>query len=81
VKGMDMNELKSRIPPDWRARPSDSGGGEVFEDPRNYGRNIRVMPGYAKGVRADPINHGPYVVVSQNGDKFKVALAGNPTLK
>jgi hypothetical protein len=81
LKGMDLDELKSRVPADWRVRPSRSGGGHVFEDPRNYGRHIRVMPGYPRDTRADLITQGPYVVVRQNGDRFKVALAGNPTLK
>lgn len=81
LKGMDMNDLKSRIPADWKVKPTDSGGGEIFEDPLHRGRQIRIMPGYAKDVRPGEINHGPYVVVSQNGRPVKVPLAGNPTLK
>jgi hypothetical protein len=39
------------------------------------------MPGYPADARAGAINHGPYVVVSQNSKRYKVALEGNPTLK
>ena len=81
LRGMDMNELRERIPADWEVGPSNSGGGETFKDPIHKGRRIRVMPGYPPGSRPDLISQGPYVVVSQNGVEIKVALAGNPTLK
>jgi hypothetical protein len=79
---MRMDDVKAAIPPDWRVRPSAHGGGEVFEDPIRRGRQIRVMPGYSPAERPGAINHGPYAVVSQNGQpEIKIALAGNPTLK
>jgi len=39
------------------------------------------MDGYRAGSRAEPVTAGPYVVVSQNGDRVKIPLAGNPTLE
>ena len=51
----------------------------VYEDPLNRGRQIRIMEGYP-GNRPDPVTHGPYVVVSQNGPPLKFALEGNLTL-
>jgi hypothetical protein len=81
LRGMSTKELMRRIPPDWEMVPSDSGGGIIFKDPRNLGRQIRLMPGYSPEVRAGAINHGSYVVVSQNSRRYKVALEGNPTLK
>ena len=81
LKGMDLDEVKGRVPGDWEVTPATRGDGEVFRDPVHAGRRIRVMNGYPPGSRPDPISWGPYVVVSQNGDKIKVALAGNPTLK
>jgi hypothetical protein len=70
----------ARIPSDWDVRPSKRGGGTVYSDPENRGRQIRIMPGYPPGSRPDPLAWGPYVEVSQNGVTTKVPLAGNPTL-
>jgi hypothetical protein len=81
LEGMSMADVKKGIPADWGVAQSRSGDGEVFIDPNNSGRQIRVMPGYPANTRADPMTHGPYVVVSQNSDEIKVALAGNPTLQ
>ncbi len=81
LEGMSLTDLQGRIPGDWEVKPSTSGDGEVFADPQRRGRQIRLMPGYRPGSRPEPITWGPYAVVVQNGDKIKVALAGNPTLK
>jgi hypothetical protein len=80
LTGETPAEVEAQIPPDWVRTPSKSGGGEVFSDPANPGRQIRIMPGYGAGVRPDPLTAGPYAVVSQNGVVTKVPLAGNPTL-
>lgn len=80
LTGQTPAEVQGRIPSDWVQAPSKSGGGEVFSDPANPGRQIRIMPGYGEGVRPDPLTAGPYAVVSQNGVVTKVPLAGNPTL-
>lgn len=80
VKGMDPKDLADCIPNNWPSAPSRSGGGTVYSDPNNPGRQIRIMPGYPAGSRPDPVTHGPYAMISQNGTKTKVPLAGNPTL-
>jgi hypothetical protein len=81
LRGMDLDEVRRRIPAHWRRLLSKDGDGEVFQDPAHLGRQIRLMPGYPPEVRPGVINHGPYAVVAQNSEKIKVALAGNPTLK
>lgn len=82
LRGLTMQEVMDSIPPDWDIEPSTSGGGIVYLDPRRRGRQLRIMPGYPKGSRPDPVTWGPYVQVSQNGVKEqKVALYGNPTLR
>jgi RHS repeat-associated protein len=80
LKGMMMDNVRGSIPSDWVADSSKSGGGDVFRDPANPGRQIRIMPGYAAGSRPDPVTTGPYAVVSQNGVTVKIPLFGNPTL-
>jgi hypothetical protein len=80
IKGLTPDEVKDQIPDDWQQRPSKSGGGIVYADPHNRGRQIRLMPGYPPGSRADPLTWGPYAEVCQNGVTKKVPLFGNPTL-
>ena len=80
LRGMSAAEIDAAIPDTWERAPSASGGGIVYKDPKNFGRQIRVMPGYTAGNRPNALTHGPYVQVSQNGVKAKVPLAGNPTL-
>jgi hypothetical protein len=80
LKGLSPQQVQDRIPSDWARVPSKSGGGEVFRDPANPGRQIRIMPGYAAGSRPDPLTTGPYAVVSQNGVTVKIPLSGNPML-
>jgi uncharacterized protein YukE len=81
LKGLTPDEVKAKIPDDWTHDPSARGGGEVFRDPVNKGRQIRIMPGYPPGSRPDPLTWGPYAVASQNGQPpVKIPLAGNPTL-
>lgn len=81
LRGLSPNDVKARIPDDWVHDPSARGGGDVFRDPVNKGRQIRIMPGYPPGSRADPTTWGPYAVVSQGGQKpVKIPLKGNPTL-
>ncbi|GAA5145878.1 hypothetical protein GCM10023340_15930 [Nocardioides marinquilinus] len=79
LQGMDRRDLEDLMS-HWKSRPSSDGVGIVYEDPVLRGRQIRVMEGYPPGSRPDPITLGDYVQVSQNGDKTKVALKGNPTL-
>lgn len=76
-----MSEVRGSIPSDWTSSISKSGGGEVFHDSVNAGRQIRISPGYPAGSRPDLITTGPYAVVSQNGETIKIPLLGNPTLK
>ena len=81
LRGLTVDEVKSRIPSDWISETSSNGRGIRFVDPHNRGRQIRIDPtGYGAGVRPDPVVAGPYAVVSQNGRVVKVPLAGNPTL-
>lgn len=81
MESMRLEDARRAMPPEWEVEPSKSGGGEVFIDPRNRGRQIRLMPGYPRGTRPDLVTEGPYAVVAQNGKKTKIALAGNPTLR
>lgn len=81
VKGMTSEQLEESIPKDWTKVPSKTGGGDVYKDPNNFGRQIRIMPGYEPGTRPDLTAEGPYAVISQNGEKIKVPLQGNPVLK
>ncbi len=82
LRGRTIEDVRSAIPKEWARKPSRRGNGEVFRDPANSGRQIRIMAGYPAGSRADPVTLGPYAVVSQGGKSpVKIALAGNPTLK
>ena len=65
---------------DWPVAPSSQGEGIVYKDPLRRDRQIRVMEGYPEGNRPDPLTHGPYAVISQNGQIIKVPLEGNPLL-
>lgn len=78
--GLDPADIIASIPPHWHSAPSRAGGGIVFADPDNRGRQIRIMPGYPPWRRPDSLTHGPYAELSQNGVRVKVALFGNPTL-
>lgn len=81
LRGLSMEDVRTRIPDDWRHEPSASGGGDVYVDPNHKGRQIRIMPGYPPGSRPGEINWGPYAIVSQSGVKSaKIPLEGNPTL-
>ena len=79
LRGLDPKQIE-RMLDDWPAKPSSSGGGIVYTDPLHRDRQIRVMEGYLHGNRPDPLTHGPYAVVSQNGGKIKIPLEGNPLL-
>jgi hypothetical protein len=81
LRGMAADDVRASIPDDWIVRPAKRGDGDTYEDPVHRGRQIRIMDGYPPGSRPDDINLGPYVVVSQNGQKLKIPLEGNPTLK
>ncbi|HEX5200301.1 MAG TPA: WXG100 family type VII secretion target [Actinoplanes sp.] len=81
LRGQSADDVRARIPDAWAKDNSARGGGEVYRDPGHHGRQIRIMPGYPPGSRADPVTWGPYAVVSQGGRKpVKIPLEGNPTL-
>ncbi|HVU92257.1 MAG TPA: hypothetical protein VHC23_08500, partial [Jatrophihabitans sp.] len=80
LRGMNIEDVRAAIPKTWKAEPSKSGGGMVYDDPLHYGRQIRLMPGYPKGSRPDLVVQGPYAVISQNGRAHKIPLLGNPVL-
>jgi hypothetical protein len=80
LRGLSPAEIRAEIPSSWIASSSKSGAGEVFRDPANPGRQIRIMPGYPTGTRPDILATGSYAVVSQNGMVTKVPLSGNPVL-
>ncbi|MFC9434167.1 hypothetical protein [Nocardia sp. NPDC057030] len=81
LAGKSQEEVAQGIPHKWVESPSKSGDGTVYRDPENFGRQIRIMPGYTEGNRPDPLTHGPYAEVSQNGKTTKIPLQGNPTLE
>ncbi|MDR7252309.1 hypothetical protein J2X46_001285 [Nocardioides sp. BE266] len=78
LRGMNPAELR-RMLDHWGVEPSRTGDGLRFIDPNISNRRIRIMNGYA-GNRPDRLTHGPYVVVSQNYERFKIPLEGNPLL-
>ncbi len=80
LRGLTPAEVRASIPDNWTRVPAARGGGEIYVDPAHAGRRIRIMPGYPHGTRPNPMTWGPYVVVSQNGQRIKIPLAGNPTL-
>lgn len=80
IRGLSADEIERGVPGHWVAAESKSGGGKVYRDPDNFGRQLRTMPGYTAGNRPDPLTHGPYAEVCQNGITIKVPLQGNPTL-
>ena len=80
IRGMNPDDIERGIPENWVAAEARSGGGKVYRDPDNFGRQIRTMPGYTAGNRPDPLTHGPYAEVCQQGTTIKVPLEGNPTL-
>jgi len=80
LRGASTADIDAAVPDSWERIPSTSGSGMVYRDPNHPGRMVRVMPGYPEGNRPDGLTHGPYAVVSQNGGRVKVPLAGNPTL-
>lgn len=78
LRGLSIDDVRTLLAR-WPSEASKSGDGTRFLDPDNFGRQIRVMEGYP-GNRSDPLSHGPYAVVSQNGTKTKIPLKGNPVL-
>ncbi len=79
LKGLSRRDVREVLE-HWEMRPAKNGVGLMFKDPVHDGRQIRLMQGYLKGNRPDALTHGDYMVVSQNGKKFKVPLEGNPLL-
>ena len=79
LRGLNPKQIEKMLD-DWPTKPSTSGEGIVYRDPMHRDRQIRVMEGYLKGNRPDPLTHGPYAVISQNGGIIKVPLEGNPLL-
>jgi hypothetical protein len=79
LRGLNPKQLEQLLR-NWRIRDSSEGEGIVYMDPSRRDRQIRVMDGYLDGNRPDPLTHGPYAVVSQNGGKIKIPLEGNPAL-
>jgi hypothetical protein len=79
LRGLSPKQIE-RMLDDWPTKPSRTGEGVVHVDPLHRDRQIRVMEGYLEGNRPDPMTHGPYAVVSQNGTIIKVPLEGNPLL-
>ncbi|MXG91921.1 hypothetical protein [Nocardioides flavescens] len=78
-RGLSREQVRE-IVPNWPVSPARRGEGVVYRDPANRDRVIRVMDGYSPEERADPLTHGPYVVISQFGDVVKLPLEGNPVL-
>ncbi|PZS17247.1 MAG: hypothetical protein DLM57_08825 [Pseudonocardiales bacterium] len=44
LKGMTIDDLRASMPSSWSRETSKSGGGEIYIDPANKGRQIRIMP-------------------------------------
>ncbi|WP_148615541.1 hypothetical protein [Nocardioides rubriscoriae] len=79
LRGMSRRDIRELLS-HWEMKPASKGVGLVFVDPVIRGRQIRVMEAYRWGSRENKLTLGDYVVVSQNGSKFKVPLEGNPLL-
>ena len=79
LRGLNPKQVETMVD-DWPVGPSRNGEGIVYKDPLRRDRQIRLMDGYPDGNRPDPLTHGPYAVISQNGEITKVPLEGNPLL-
>jgi hypothetical protein len=76
LRGKTADEVvEALVPEDWIREPSSSGGGVRFRDGK--GNQVRIMPGYEFG---DALHRGPYAVISLNGMRVRIPLAGNPAL-
>jgi len=66
----------------WKKVPAEKGQGTgwIYICPEHYGRRLRVMDGYPLKNRSDPMTWGPYLRISQNSDRVRIPLEGNPTL-
>jgi len=79
LRGATVAEIEALVPSGYTRRPSRSGGGVRFEDPKRPGHQVRIMPGNPND--SEPVKRGPYVVISGRGTSSEhIPLAGNPTL-
>jgi hypothetical protein len=58
------------IPDNWVEKPSNKGGGTVYQDPNNPHNSIRVMPGNPNSP--NPAQQKPYVIYRHNGITYDV---------
>lgn len=79
LRGFSADDIRARIPEDWEELPSHHGGGTRFRHPTRSGEQVRTMPGDPDARAA--IKQGPYAIVSRDGTKSRIPLAGNPTLR
>ena len=62
------NATVGGIPNDWIQKPSDKGGGVVYQDPNNPHNSIRIMPGNPNSP--NPAQQNPYVIYRYNGISY-----------
>jgi RHS repeat-associated protein len=58
--------------------PSKKDGGYKFVHKKNFGEQIRIMPG--KPSADDMVHRGPYAVFNRHGILKRIPLKGNPAL-
>jgi hypothetical protein len=68
--------IDALVPEGWLVEPSRTGGGVRYRDGK--GNQVRIMPG--ERTAHNPSHRGPYAVISLEGRKVRILLAGNPVL-
>ena len=78
LRGAAPFEIVQLIPANWQRRRTRNDLGDRYSDPERLGNQIRIMEGNPR----DPelLKRGPYLVISMDGQRWRVPLKGNPTL-
>jgi hypothetical protein len=78
LRGAAPLEVIQLIPKNWIQNRTRNNLGTRYSDPERLGNQIRIMEGNPRDP--DLIKRGPYLVISMDGQRWRVPLKGNPTL-
>jgi hypothetical protein len=78
LRGAAPLEVIQLIPKNWIQNRIRNNLGTRYSDPERLGNQIRIMEGNPRDP--DLIKRGPYLVISMDGQRWRVPLKGNPTL-
>jgi RHS repeat-associated protein len=67
---INLQQRPEGIPDNWIERPSNKGGGIIYQDPNNPHNSVRVMPGNPNSP--NPAQQKPYVIYKHNGVTYDV---------